>query len=595
MDYWTDIRKTSQKDSKTCIIHRQHPQLCKPRGKSKDRYHCMFEAVKLWCDGCLENHSRCSKSILPEENSSLVPTRLIDVGSLDPPREPRLVKYRDMAVLLQATQSALYPGYATLSYRWGQNCVTDFVLRADNEAELLRVIPSASLPRTISDAIHICQRIGIQCLWIDALCIKQATDGQSPDWQEESARVGIYYHNALLTIADTWALSNDEGCLPQSRWRDQQPVFWRYTKELANAIGYAVFLGDVKSLSKIDGRGLERQYRAWAEIEFCELLKRGWVAQEIAFSSRILWFSKTGVFWQCKEESKADRGGTFKHKTITPLSTEYLEVSSSAQSVTPSESHALWYRIVQHYAGMALSDEEDRLPAISGLCKYFDAHNKDQYLAGIWRSSLIYGLSWFLRGVPVDSGNICRFPQKENTPSWSWISRPDQIELRPSLECHKGDCEVASFGLNVADVRLQYSDVHGRIVHASIQVQAPMQRLEIECVRGDYWRHIKAPTTNSSWRLSSFNVRFDDAPFGNSSEPFDPWVGAAVLLSHSCQEGRTAMNLLLVEPMDGQVSTYRRAGIMWMGTSSIDTQGLGIFGLAQKNFGQESVQQIRLI
>ena len=55
------------------------------------------------------------------------------------------------------------------------------------------------------------------------------------------------------------------------------------------------------------------------------------------------------------------------------------------------------------------------------------------------------------------------------------------------------------------------------------------------------------------------------------------------------------MNLLLVEPMDGQVSTYRRAGIMWMGMSSTEPKGISISGLAKKNFGQESVQQIRLI
>lgn len=241
--------------TKNCVIHRCHPRLCNPHGKAKDRYCCMFRLIQVWLDHCLRGHPTCTKSILPKEESSIVPTRLIDIGCSESAQEPRLVKYSSLWELLQATNSARYLGYATLSYCWGHSSSAEFALRENNEAEFLRAIPSSSLPRTIRDAFQICRRIGIQCIWIDALCILQNSKGQSLDWQKESTRVGIYYNQALVTITNARASSNNEACLPQSQWRNTSRLTWNYAKQTMVAIRKLIWEQDTSDISLIGRRG----------------------------------------------------------------------------------------------------------------------------------------------------------------------------------------------------------------------------------------------------------------------------------------------------------------------------------------------------
>ncbi len=109
----------------------------------------MFSLIRVWLSDCLEGHSLCSKSVLPEAQTSIVPTRLIDVGSSASARKPRLVKFRDVSELPSATRSARYPGYAVLSYCWGKDREVGFVPREENEAEFLRGFPLVSLPRSV--------------------------------------------------------------------------------------------------------------------------------------------------------------------------------------------------------------------------------------------------------------------------------------------------------------------------------------------------------------------------------------------------------------------------------------------------------------
>lgn len=55
-----------------------------------------------------------------------------------------------------------------------------------------------SLPALFQDAIVTTQKLGIQYLWIDSLCIIQDSED---DWQAESAKMGSVYRNAKVTIA----------------------------------------------------------------------------------------------------------------------------------------------------------------------------------------------------------------------------------------------------------------------------------------------------------------------------------------------------------------------------------------------------------
>lgn len=68
-----------------------------------------------------------------------------------------------------------YRPYVALSYVWG--AVSNFRLTKSNLAPLL--VPGtigevfSTLPKTICDAITLCIRLGVQYLWVDALCLLQ--------------------------------------------------------------------------------------------------------------------------------------------------------------------------------------------------------------------------------------------------------------------------------------------------------------------------------------------------------------------------------------------------------------------------------------
>ena len=72
------------------------------------------------------------------------------------------------------------------------------------------------IPRTIRDAMLVCERLAIPYLWVDALCIEQ----DSPGFNAHLRMMNDIYASAYLTLAaaageDSWA--GWPGVLPNSR------------------------------------------------------------------------------------------------------------------------------------------------------------------------------------------------------------------------------------------------------------------------------------------------------------------------------------------------------------------------------------------
>ncbi|OCL08000.1 HET-domain-containing protein, partial [Glonium stellatum] len=59
-------------------------------------------------------------------------------------------------------------------------------------------LPYHNLPRTFQDAFLITKKLGLEYLWIDALCIVQDSE---EDWKIESAKMPYIYSQALFCIA----------------------------------------------------------------------------------------------------------------------------------------------------------------------------------------------------------------------------------------------------------------------------------------------------------------------------------------------------------------------------------------------------------
>ena len=141
------------------------------------------DLAKYWLDQCMQ-HENCQRNLDTE-----LPTRLLDLGSNDGSGNLKL-----------ANRSGQKGTYVTLSYCWGGQVPLRLLRQSLSSFEMS--IPFNSLPPLFQDTVKIVRSLGIQYLWIDALCIIQ-DDAQ--DWAREAAQMQKVYANSLFTISATAA------------------------------------------------------------------------------------------------------------------------------------------------------------------------------------------------------------------------------------------------------------------------------------------------------------------------------------------------------------------------------------------------------
>lgn len=160
--------------------------------------------INSWLERCDKEHDVCRGSV----NRTPLPLagfRLIDVE-----------------------RGCIVPGsinwsYCALSYVWGS--AKQYMLLKSNiaqlETERSLFTVKHLLPKTISDAMELCQKTGLRYLWVDALCIIQ-DDNISKLSQIE--RMGDVYQASSLTFVATSGDDADAG-LPPFNTSRQVPIY----------------------------------------------------------------------------------------------------------------------------------------------------------------------------------------------------------------------------------------------------------------------------------------------------------------------------------------------------------------------------------
>lgn len=110
-----------------------------------------------------------------------------------------------------------------------------------------------------------------------------------------------------------------------------------------------------------------------------------------------------------------------------------------------------WLKLVELFSEKGLTRPEDTLPAISGIVKRLQGRTSARYLAGLWGTNLVEGLTWFARPRPstgvLPSG-------KMSGPSWTWASVYAKIHYfnrsygKWSYVCKFVEGEIRPAGLN---------------------------------------------------------------------------------------------------------------------------------------------------
>jgi hypothetical protein len=241
----------------------------------------------------------------------------------------------------------------------------------------------------------ICRRLGIEYLWIDALCVIQDSPTGN-DWVEQSAVMDEIYGNAAITLAAAAASSVWDGILVETKEPASGSFSMPFNLDLVGSV-----------LKTIPGSNPTIRFYPYEMDAKQALASRAWAFQEYAMSNRVLSYQKEQIVWECKTKKVYMNG---------PLNVRQLQIQKS------------WEECVQQYTACDLTFENDRLMALSGFARlkykeYKATGVQNTYLAGLWQNELLDHLHWVSTIKPPPTR-----PKFYRAPTWSWASINGPIE-----------------------------------------------------------------------------------------------------------------------------------------------------------------------
>ncbi|KAH0538549.1 hypothetical protein FGG08_004882 [Glutinoglossum americanum] len=324
------------------------------------------------------------------------------------------------------------------------------------------------------DAVFTTRQLGMRFLWIDSLCIIQ--DSLS-DVEQELSKMRDIYKNAYVTISAASARDCNQGFLdlrPETNFGPEPeiPPF------------ILPFLCPDGTLASITLKLLQSQVKINEPIN-----DRAWTLQESLLSPRILIYSKTQLFWKCKTAFCRDGGhltwNSYSNMSgISKLRFGDIGKSDAGGQVGPPGSqfrfpvppHSTlarqeWQEVIQDYSRRQLSVPEDKLPALSAMAAEYQSALQTEYLAGLWRSYLIFDLMWIR-----PSRQQATRPATFRCPSWSWASLDGQIGFK--------DMGLREFAPEAEIIRCVTSPTSalvpfGRVNGGELVIQGPLKKVDL--------------------------------------------------------------------------------------------------------------------
>ena len=364
---------------------------------------------------CRETHEFCKR-----QTPQPLPTRLIDVEQ----RHPRLVLTKGKTGV-----------YATLSYCWGLSADNPYeTMYTTTEATVqarMEGMPLNEMPKTLQDAVVVTRALGLQYLWIDALCIIQ--DSKS-DVAHEISNMASVYGNCELVVCAANSSSSKEGFLkPRDALRPL--VTMPYVPSDGGDAGTYGFY-DAESFPSRDN---------WSSIEDAEWNRRAWTFQERVVSPRVLHFGSDIVRLECRTSDFSELGCCPRRLVVGNTYYEahcrylgVLEYLSSRDPVNTAEIYETYYKFACQYSKRLLSFESDRESAFSAVVTQFArALPASENVYGLWVDDPWRSLVWNLWGNSMTDTRTNKTTSRDNEPesiwpSWSWYSCPRPVTWHES-------------------------------------------------------------------------------------------------------------------------------------------------------------------
>jgi hypothetical protein len=374
-----------------------------------------------------------------------------------------------------------------------------------------QILTVTSMPRNYQHAICVTRRLGLRYLWIDSLCILQDSSG---DWAKEGAQMDKIYKCALITLAATSASTSEDGfldyMLKDRTFTLEIPYFDEEKEGKCSTTESTSRQLVVRYMEKQDSSRLE------ADVDSSTWNTRGWTLQERHLAPRLVHFSKSQIFWECRTGYESECGQRILHlpasisrargaaESSTEESSEGELSENDSAGVLRSDDgsssdssieqlsreeydeilawHRLytwWSRVLADYSRRELTYASDKLPAISGLAKEVNTilqsltNRDDTYVAGIWTGALTDGLLW----MPEDPYAM-RDPGFYRAPSWSW-ARWDGTIVPDTADSPSVDTELDMIEYVAHEVETNSANPYGTITRASLTLRASTTKVRL--------------------------------------------------------------------------------------------------------------------
>ncbi|KAK4444445.1 heterokaryon incompatibility protein-domain-containing protein [Podospora aff. communis PSN243] len=335
---------------------------------------------------CDSNHGHDCTSNLGFVNPGW-PARILEIN------EP------DGLVILKDFDVSMERQFAALSYCWGASQELKdnppYKALTTTLGHLRSGVSIAALPRTIREAVMLCDRLNIRFIWIDSLCIIQDSELDS---QREALKMEAVYSLSKLTIIAAASTSCHSGLWPIDAYGEDIDLF--STQEQAFRI----------TARRHYSSGFHRSLAVSQESSDA-IDKRGWAYQEDVLSSRYIKFTRDDLQWKCNQRTSCRCGcnSTFEYMN------QYKPASSSR-----THTCIRWEAMVQRFAHRQFTVETDKLVAVSSLARKSSPLQPQPalqtlYVAGLWRDDLVQQMRWC-------AYSLSQYHESFISPSFSWAS-----------------------------------------------------------------------------------------------------------------------------------------------------------------------------
>ncbi|KAF1836176.1 HET-domain-containing protein [Decorospora gaudefroyi] len=358
--------------------------------------------VKSWIDLCHDKHQGpCSaaqdndiwKRFLDMVSHSYF--GVIDVLNMQLTELPTLKNFTT-----DLGETPVAPQYVALSYVWGTapayRTVLANVMQHRMHGGLDRVFHR--LPKVIQDAIDLVRRLGIQYLWIDALCIIQDS---ARSWKLNAYNMDLIYGNAAFTICAADGPSATTGLRAMHE-------------------GTGIGSEDQLIADCADNVRLVVSRPPEMHIKSSRWNTRAWTFQERLLSRRCLIFTGSRVYFQCRSTGMSE--DIFADREGAGWSLDFMDAPLQTFRQLPLRSIWVYMKTVELYTARELTKQADILAAFSGVSNLMQQTMQAPFVFGLPTSHFDLALLWehFQPAERRRLNSKAAEGEFSDFPSWSW-------------------------------------------------------------------------------------------------------------------------------------------------------------------------------